>query len=171
MALPKEYSTLGCSLSRSLEVVGERWTLLIVRDAFYGVRRFGDFADHLGIPRAVLAERLKELVERGVLAKTDEGAGRTSYELTEAGLELWPIIFGLVQWGDKNFATDGPPRLFEHAEDGGRLAPDLTCETCHRPVDVSDIQAVPGPGVAKIARPDAVHAALMTPHRLLTPLP
>ena len=171
MALPKDYSTLGCSLSRSLEVVGERWTLLIVRDAFYGVHRFGDFADHLGIPRAVLAERLKELVERGVLAKSDEGAGRTRYELTEAGRELWPIVFGLIRWGDKNFATDGEPRLFEHAEDGGRLAADLTCEVCHRHVEVEDIQAVPGPGVAKPAEADAVHAALQTPHRLLQPLP
>ncbi len=171
MALPKEYATQGCSLSRSLEVVGERWTLLIVRDAFYGVHRFGDFADHLGIPRAVLAERLKELVERGVLTKTDEGHGRTSYGLAPAGLELWPIIYGLIRWGDKNLAGDGAPRLFEHAEDGGRLGADLTCETCHRHIDVTDIQAVPGPGVAKIGEPDAVHAALATPHRLLTPLP
>jgi DNA-binding HxlR family transcriptional regulator len=172
MALPKEYSAQGCSLSRSLEVVGERWTLLIVRDAFYGVRRFGDFADHLGIPRAVLAERLKELVERGVLTKsTDEGAGRTRYELTDAGLELWPIVYGLTRWGDDNFAADGAPRLFEHVEDGGRLAADLTCETCHRHVDIKDIQAVPGPGVAKTAGTSAVHAALESPHRLLQPLP
>lgn len=169
--LGRTYPGEVCSISRALEVVGERWTLLILRDAFYGVRHFGDFADHLGIPRAVLAERLKELVERGVLTKADEGKGRTSYELTAAGLELWPIIHGLVRWGDKNFATDGAPRLFEHADDDGRLAADLTCETCHRHVDVADIQAVPGPGVAKLSRPDAVHGALMTPHRLLTPLP
>jgi DNA-binding HxlR family transcriptional regulator len=76
MALPNDYAGQACSLARTLEVVGERWTLLIVRDAFYGVRRFGDFAAHLGIPRAVLAERLKSLTAAGVLARVPAG-GRT----------------------------------------------------------------------------------------------
>src|ERR1700753_299078 len=101
MALPNDYAGQACSLARTLEVVGERWTLLIVRDAFFGVRRFGDFAAHLAIPRAVLAERLKSLTAAGVLARVPAqavpggahgadgrqrtGGGHPEYELTAKG--------------------------------------------------------------------------------------
>jgi DNA-binding HxlR family transcriptional regulator len=169
MALPKDYATPSCSLSRSLEVVGERWTLLIIRDAFYGVRRFGDFVEHLGVPRAVLTDRLRALVDNGVLAKTAvEGRGHAEYELTPMGLELWPVVHGLIRWGDEHFSPAGPPRLFEHIEDGGRIGEDLVCAKCGRRVEVADIAAVPGPGVA--ARDDAISLALKGPHRLLEPL-
>src|ERR1700754_1837693 len=87
MALPREYPAESCPIARSLEIVGERWTLLIVRDAFYGARRFSDFHSHLGIPKAVLAERLTFLVNEGVLSKE---AGE--YRLTAKGKELWPLV-------------------------------------------------------------------------------
>src|SRR6185312_1980526 len=100
MTLPSTYSERNCSLARALEVVGERWTLLIVRDVFYGVRRFGDFATQLKIPRAVLTSRLKALVQEGVLTRDDAGAGGVEYRLTDKGIALWPIVRSLMSWGD-----------------------------------------------------------------------
>src|ERR1700719_763307 len=96
MALPKDYAGQRCSLSRALEGVGERWTLLIMRDAFFGVRRFGDFAAHLGVPRAVLTERLESLREAGVLAETRGSHGYSEYVLTDKGLSLWPVVRDLL---------------------------------------------------------------------------
>jgi DNA-binding HxlR family transcriptional regulator len=171
MALPKRYIQSGCSLARALEIVGERWTLLIVRDAFYGVRRFGDFVEHLGVPRAVLSDRLRELVEHGVLTKTPvPGRGHCEYELTPMGLELWPIVYGLIRWGDDHLTPGDAPRVFEHAEDGGRLAADSTCEVCGRTIGVEEINAVPGPGANALTIKGAVGNALLTPHRLLEPV-
>ena len=95
MGLPREYLDQECGLARSLEIVGERWTLLIIRDAFYGVRRFSDFRDHLGIPRAVLTERLNFLVEQGVLERLTASSGRDEYALTDKGVRLWPAIWSL----------------------------------------------------------------------------
>src|SRR4051812_46978020 len=98
--LGKEYLDQDCALARALEVVGERWTLLILRDAFYGVRRFSDFHAHLDIPKAVLADRLDGLVEQGVLDRVaDPGhGGRNLYELTNRGRDLWPAVYALMSW-------------------------------------------------------------------------
>ncbi|HSS23056.1 MAG TPA: helix-turn-helix domain-containing protein, partial [Mycobacterium sp.] len=95
--------------ARSLEIVGERWTLLIMRDAFYGVRRFSDFRSHLGIPKAVLAERLAFLVAEGVLTKVTGNRGRDEYELTGEGRQLWPMIWSMISWGNENY-LDKPSR-------------------------------------------------------------
>ena len=100
MALPREYAGQACSIAKALEIVGERWTLLIVRDAAYGVRRFSDFVTHLDIPRRVLTERLKFLVEEGILEKQPAG-GREEYALTDKGLALVPVIRALAAWGDE----------------------------------------------------------------------
>src|SRR5689334_23507250 len=99
--LGKDYQRQDCSIARALEVVGERWSLLLVRDAFYGVRRFSDFEVHLDIPKAVLSDRLNGLVEAGVLARKPDPdhAGRTLYELTATGRELWPVVHALQRWG------------------------------------------------------------------------
>ncbi len=119
MALPKDYADERCSLARALEVVGERWTLLIVRDAFFGVRRFGDFAAHLDIPRAVLTSRLAALVEAGVLALVPGPHGHDEYALTGKGRDLWPVVRSLLAWGDEHYSEAGPRRLFRHAADDG----------------------------------------------------
>ncbi len=121
MPLPSDYSAQTCSVARSLEVLGERWTLLIVRDAFFGVRRFGDFVAHLDIPRAVLAARLKALVAEDVLARVTGGSGRDEYELTEKGTKLWPIVRDLMAWGDEFYAPAGPLRVLRHGADDGVL--------------------------------------------------
>lgn len=99
MTLPNTYADGNCPLARTLEVVGERWTLMIIRDAFYGVRRFGDFATQLGIPRAVLTNRLKSLVQEGVLTREDDGVGGIEYRLTDKGVALWPAVHALMNWG------------------------------------------------------------------------
>jgi DNA-binding HxlR family transcriptional regulator len=172
MPLPKDYAGQQCSLSRALEIVGERWTLLIVRDAFFGVRRFGDFVTHLGIPRAVLAERLASLTAEGVLEGTSGTHGHTEYVLTGKGITLWPVVRSLLTWGDEHYSDGGPRRVFHHAADGGAVNGDGTCATCGQAVAVQDLLVAPGPGLA--ARPggqaDPVSAALASPHRLLEPV-
>ena len=171
MPLPSDYATQSCSLARTLEIVGERWTLLIVRDAFYGVRSFGDFAAHLGIPRAVLTDRLNTLVDAGVLERVPHGA-RSHYALTAKGVSLWPTVYALVQWGDDHYAEDkGPRRLFLHAADEGQLDSDRACAVCGAVVAPGEILIAPGPGLAPPAEDDdAVTTALRAPHRLLEPL-
>src|ERR1700722_16374556 len=146
MALPKDYAGQRCSLSRALEVVGERWTLLIMRDAFFGVRRFGDFAAHLGMPRAVLAERLETLREAGVLAETRGSHGYNEYVLTDKGLSLWPVARDLLSWGEEYYSANGPRRVFSHVRDAGVIGPDGACATCGSVVPPADLLLLPGPG-------------------------
>ncbi|MCW0216457.1 MAG: helix-turn-helix transcriptional regulator [Pseudonocardia sp.] len=169
MALPREYTQQSCSVARALEVVGERWSLLIVRDAFFGVRRFSDFSAHLRIPRAVLAERLDFLVGEGVL---ERGTGtRPVYALTAKGLGLWPVVRTLAEWGDTHYGPRGPRRLFTHAGCGGAVDPVGSCSACGQGVPVGDTVMSPGPGFeAPGEGANAVSVALASPHRLLQPL-
>jgi DNA-binding HxlR family transcriptional regulator len=171
MALPKDYAGDGCSLARALEVVGERWTLLIVRDAFYGVRRFGDFAAHLAVPRAVLTHRLSALVEADVLTIVPGAHGHDEYVLTGKGLGLWPAVRALLTWGDDYYSAKGPRRLFRHALDDGEVAQDGTCAVCGGVPPAADLVVAPGPGWSpRPGKPDFVSAAMAGPHRLLTPV-
>ncbi|MFS8097149.1 helix-turn-helix transcriptional regulator [Lentzea alba] len=167
MALPSTYADRNCSLARALEVVGERWTLLIVRDAFYGVRKFGDFATQLGIPRAVLTNRLKALVHEGVLERTAAG----DYQLTDKGVELWPILRALMAWGDEFYSPRGDKRTLRHDLDGGLLDHEGRCAQCGAVIPVADTRIEPGPGFeAGNANPDPVSKLLNVPRRLLEPL-
>jgi DNA-binding HxlR family transcriptional regulator len=171
MALGKDYDRQDCSLARALELVGERWTLLVVRDAFYGVRRYRDFLAHLDIPRAVLADRLQSLTEGGVLEKRryQDSPARDEYVLTERGAELWSVIYPLVQWGERHLAVGGPRRIFVHASCGTRLDPVGNCPSCGGHVHPTDVEARPGPG-AKNLRDDPVSLAMRQPRRLLEPM-
>jgi DNA-binding HxlR family transcriptional regulator len=147
-------------------VIGERWTLLIVRDAFYGVRRFGDFATQLGIPRAVLTNRLKALVEEDVLTRDDDG-----YRLTAKGIELWPVVSALMNWGDTFYSPAGPVRVQRHDTDGGVLDTDGRCPVCGALVPVPEIRVEPGPGFAPDDDTDPVSRAINAPgRRLLEPI-
>ncbi|MFI5979961.1 winged helix-turn-helix transcriptional regulator [Streptomyces sp. NPDC051555] len=173
MTLPRDYQGQACALSRSLEVIGERWTLLIVRDAFLGVRRFADFVAHLGVPRAVLTDRLTGLTRAGVLARVPDGGKREVYVLTDKGVGLWPAVRALTLWGEEHHpAPGGPRRAFRHADDDAYVAPDGRCTGCGAPVEAADLVLVPGPGLAPPSPDDdPVTAALHRPHRLLRPLP
>jgi DNA-binding HxlR family transcriptional regulator len=169
MALPKVYAGQRCSLSRALEIVGERWTLLILRDAFFGVRRFGDFVAHLGVPRAVLTERLEALRDAGVLAETRGSHGYGEYVLTDKGIGLWPVVRDLLAWGDEHYSPQGPRRVFQHSEDAGLLEPDGRCSVCGCLVEPSDLVVLPGPGYDE-AGDDIVSQALTGAHPLLAPV-
>jgi len=170
MALRNDYAGQACSLARSLEIIGERWTLLIVRDAFWGVRRFADFAGHLRMPRAVLASRLKALTAAGVMRRV-AGERHLEYELTEKGVALWPVVLFLMSWGDDFCAPGGPRRLFRHVADEGQVGRWGQCAACGAPVPAGDIIVAPGPGLERPADDDSwVTDALTRPRRLLEPL-
>lgn len=164
VALPREYPDEYCPIARSLEIVGERWTLLIVRDAFYGVRRFSDFHNHLRIPKAVLSERLTFLVEEGVLTKT-----AAEYELTTKGKQLWPLIWSMIAWGSENL-LDKPTRTYRHADCGGLIGHDRACRRCAQVPDVEDLIRHPARRPHDPSRDDAVSQALRTPRRMLEPI-
>lgn len=168
MALGVDYERQDCSLARALELVGERWTMLILRDAFFGVRRFSDFAGHLDISRAVLTTRLAGLVDAGLLRRTS--SGHPLYDLTDDGLALWPAVYALAQWGERTSAPGGPRRLFRHAECDARLDPTGRCPDCALTPPPSEVVTAPGPGADPTLREDAVSVALRSPHRLLEPL-
>lgn len=170
MGLGKGYSTQDCSLARALEVVGERWTLLVLRDCFYGVRRFSDLRDHLDIPRAVLTERLNSLVAAGLLHRRPHATSH-DYVLTERGLALWPAVFALSQWGEQHLAhPQGPRRIFSHGACGTDLAPTGLCPGCGTVPGPADLVVRHGPGADPTLRSDPVSIALRRPHQLLTPL-
>ena len=168
MALGVDYVRQDCSLARALEVVGERWTLLILRDCVLGVRRVSDFEAHLDISKAVLTARLAALVDGGLLERV--GAGHAEYVVTDRGRELWPAMFALTQWGE-SLSERGPRRIFEHAGCGGRVDPTGRCGACGDVPRPQALQTRPGPGADPTVRDDAVSKALRAPHRLLEPLP
>jgi DNA-binding HxlR family transcriptional regulator len=167
MPLGTDYERQDCSMARSLEVVGERWTLLILRDAFLGVRRFTDFQAHLDISKAVLSARLDALVADGLMTRSS--TGHPEYTLTEEALGLWPALYALGQWGDRRTTPGRPRRLYRHAGCGD-LGPDGRCSTCGLLPAPGDIEVRPGPGSDPSLRDDAVSVALREPHRLLEPL-
>jgi DNA-binding HxlR family transcriptional regulator len=171
MALPREYTGQACSIVRALEIVGERWTLLIVRDAVFGVRRFSDFLDHLGIPRAVLTERLEFLVGEDVLARVPGPGKRSEYELTAKGLALWPVVRSLSAWGDEYYAPEGRRRVFVHASCGGEVTPAGACLGCGEQVPVAGTVMTPGPGLPPASPQDSpITTALAEPRPLLQPI-
>ena len=170
MPLGSDYATQACSIARALEVVGERWTLLILRDCFYGVRRFTDLHRHLDVPRAVLAARLESLTGAGVLRR-DETRGRVEYLLTERGLELWPVLYALYGWGERNAAPVPGRRIFRHAACDTELDASAGCPACGTTPPPGEVEVHPGPGLAGEPEPsDPVGRALLSPHRLLVPL-
>jgi DNA-binding HxlR family transcriptional regulator len=135
-------SSENCSLARSLAVVGDRWTLLILRDAFLRIRRFDDFQASTGIARRVLAERLAKLVGDGILEKVayQERPTRHEYRLTPKGLDLYPVILALVHWGDAHYAGEaGPPLLHRHKGCGHVFRSALCCSECGEAVAARDV--------------------------------
>ena len=169
--LGKDYAAQDCSLARALEVVGERWTILILRDAFYGVQRFNDFQAHLDIPKAVLSDRLSGLVEDGILQRRPDPkhGGRQLYELTAEGRDLWPTLYAMLAWGNRHRATNR--RFFTHAACDTPLDEHGHCPTCQMFPAPADIISVPyGGPPRKAARTDPVAVVLRAPHRLLEPI-
>jgi DNA-binding HxlR family transcriptional regulator len=143
------FQDMNCSVARSLEVVGEWWTLLILRDCFFGITRFEDFHERLGIARNVLATRLDALVGHGVLHRVpyDEARGRYDYRLTDMGRALWPVLTMLRQWGDEwILGQDHAPIELVHDPCGRPTRAELACDHCGERLAASAVRPVPGPG-------------------------
>ncbi|MEN9506301.1 MAG: hypothetical protein RI958_2227 [Actinomycetota bacterium] len=142
------FADMHCSVAQSLEIIGEWWTLLILRDSFLGIRRFDDFVERLGISRNVLTTRLDTLVEAGILERRpyDDARSRYDYLLTDKGRALWPVMTALRQWGDEwIFGVGNEPLLLEHRDHGHLTTAHMTCDVCGEHLDARSVRAVPGP--------------------------
>ena len=147
--LRNDYDGQRCSIAAALEVVGERWSLLIVREVFLGVRRFEEMQSDLGIARNVLQTRLTRLVDHGVLERRlyQEHPPRREYFLTDKGLDLWPTVVSLMMWGDVHAPRDGgAPVVLEHRDCGGTVDAHRICERCGARLAAGDVRGRPGPG-------------------------
>ena len=147
----KSFADMHCSVAQCLEVVGEWWSMLILRDAFLGVTRFDQFQERLGISRNVLNQRLAHLVDAGVLTKIpyNDHPPRHDYRLTDKGRDLWPVVTTMRQWGDKYAAPDGPPLQVRHKACGEISDAVLACSACGEPIGARDVRAAPGPGAVE----------------------
>ena len=143
--LRHDYPGQTCSIAKALEVVGERWSLLIVRDVMTGHRRFDELQKSLGVARNVLSARLQRLVEEDILERRpyQESPERYEYFLTDKGLDLWPALIALLGWGDRHTEyPDGPPLLVFHKECGGSVSDRGVCERCGETLNARDARAV-----------------------------
>jgi DNA-binding HxlR family transcriptional regulator len=145
-----ELSDQDCSMARTLAVIGDRWTLLILRECFLRVRRFDEFQERLGIGRPILADRLQKLVANFVLTKVayQETPTRYEYRLTPKGRALYPVILSIVHWGDVHLAgKKGRPVLHEHLACGHVFDPVMSCSKCDAALEPRDVRVLPGPGM------------------------
>jgi DNA-binding HxlR family transcriptional regulator len=150
VVLGKEYEGQICSIARSLELVGERWTLLVVREIFHGRRKFSEMQRSLGVARNVLADRLQGMVDEGILERRpySERPERYEYFLTEKGLDLWPVMISLMHWGDKyEQQPAGRPSIVVHKECGGEIDDRRICTKCGKQLEVREARAIEGPGM------------------------
>jgi DNA-binding HxlR family transcriptional regulator len=146
-----QFGEMACSIARTMDVVGEPWSPLIVRNIYIGISRFDDLQRTLGLSRKVLAERLRWLTEHGVLEKRAYSTRppRSEYVLTAKGLELFEVLMVMVRWGDKWLAGEaGPPVLYRHHTCGLISHVELRCSECCEPMRATDIDVLPGPGSA-----------------------
>jgi DNA-binding HxlR family transcriptional regulator len=151
-----DYDAANCNIAAALAIVGEKWTFLVLREAFSGVRRFDDMQRRTGMPRQVLSDRLAGLVADGILRKEPyREAGqrpRSEYRLTEKGIELFPVVAALLEWGDKYAASPGgPPVQLTHRDCGAAVRVQLGCADGHVLGSAREVTPVPGPGARKVA--------------------
>jgi DNA-binding HxlR family transcriptional regulator len=134
-----------CSIARTLDVVGDRWTLLILRDAFGGLRHFGEFRASLGIATNILTDRLERLVDSGIL-RHDLADERPQYRLTDKGRDLYPVIAAMLAWGDRYTDDgDGPPHIVTHRSCDHRTTPTVVCSHCSEPLTARNVDMTPSP--------------------------
>ena len=153
-----ELQSEQCAIARFLSVLGDRWSLLIVSDAFLGVRRFETFRERLGISRTTLTQRLQGLCDHGVFERVayQQRPERNEYRLTEKGLDLLPVMLAMSSWGNRHYSDEGgPPILFEHARCEHDFTPEVHCSECGEPVAARDVRArtrEPRAGLAPVRR-------------------
>lgn len=148
------WSVENCTIGRAMEILGEKWTVVVLREVFAGIRRFDDMRVRTGIPRQVLTNRLATLVDNGVLHRVpyqEPGArARHEYRLTDKGFDLYPVMVAVATWGDRYLAgPEGPPLVFEHRDCGGRVGATLTCDHEHVVADLREVLPKPGPGARR----------------------
>jgi DNA-binding HxlR family transcriptional regulator len=150
-----DYDGTACSTGRALEVLGDRWTLLVLREIFNGVRRFDDISRHIGVARDVLTRRLNTLIDDGVVVRTpyQEPGRRTRYEyrLTNAGKDLRPVLMALMAWGDRYRADDGVPMRMTHPDCGAPVRLEMVCAEGHQLPYNARLAIAEGPGARKLA--------------------
>src|SRR5882757_4962241 len=140
-----------CSIARPVALLGDRWTLIMLRQAFAGVRRFEEFQSTVGLSRSLLSERLGRLVEADILERSayrDERRTRHEYRLTDKGRDLYPVLVALRTWGDRYLAPDGPFQVYRHRDCGGHAHLAHVCEQCGSELTARDVTISPGPGLA-----------------------
>ncbi len=145
---------MNCSVARTLAVIGERWTMLILREAFLGRHRFDEFQQGTGIARNILSSRLRDLVRDGILdrARSEGDNGRVEYRLTRKGLELYPVLIAMMRWGDTWLSDEsGPPMTLIHRVCGAKMAPDMVCSHCGEHLAAREVVVIP-------RRPAPAHA-------------
>lgn len=146
-----QYDAANCTIAATLRIVGEKWTWIVLREVFNGIRRFDDIKRHTAIPRQVLSDRLTLLVGEGILRKTpyqiSGQRARSEYRLTHKGFDLYPVLLALMTWGDRYLAdADGPPVTARHRECGARVGLVMRCENGHEVQDAREVAPAPGPG-------------------------
>ncbi len=151
-----DYDPANCAIGAAVGIIGERATFLVLREAFNGVRRFDDMQRRTGMPRQVLSQRLARLVDEGLLRKVPyRQAGqrsRAEYRLTDKGLDLYPVLVALMEWGDRyEVGTDGPQVLLRHRDCDEPVQLQLACAAGHVLQSAREVTPVPGPGARKIA--------------------
>ena len=149
-----DYDPANCTIAAALSVVGEKWTFLVLREAFQGIRRFDDMQRRTGAPRQVLSNRLARLVDEDILVKApyqeDGQRPRSEYRLTAKGLDLYPVIVALMGWGDRYAASpDGPPVALAHQDCGSPVTVQLGCASGHQLASAREVTASPGPGARR----------------------
>lgn len=147
-----DVGSMPCSVARTLAVLGDRWTMLILRNAFLGHRRFEAFQTQLGLTRHVLAERLARLVDEGIFTKRayQDRPPRFEYRLSQKGLDLYPVLLALAAWGDRwKDDGNGPPVVLRHRRCAHMMHPVMVCSECGEPIDPREVEPMPGPGWTK----------------------
>jgi DNA-binding HxlR family transcriptional regulator len=149
-----DWSIDGCTIGRAMAILGEKWTIVVLREVFSGVRRFDDMRVRTGVPRQVLTNRLAMLVEHGVLRREpyrEPGARvRHEYRLTPKGLDLYPVLIAVAAWGDRYLADpEGPPLEFAHRDCGSPVHAEIRCADGHEVGDNRDVVPRPGPGARR----------------------
>jgi DNA-binding HxlR family transcriptional regulator len=147
----RDFPRDSCAVAAAVEILGDRWSLLVLREAFFGVRRFEELRRNTGAAKNILADRLTRLVADGILSREQysERPPRFEYRLTEKGLDFWPVIVTLAQWGARWGDLDlGPAIALQHRACGSVVEPALTCPDCGEPLDARSMRVVPGPAMA-----------------------
>jgi DNA-binding HxlR family transcriptional regulator len=145
-----EIETMTCSIARTLSVVGDRWTMLIIRDVFLGIRKFESIQRDLGLTPHRLSDRLRKLVRDGILTRVayQKRPLRFEYRLTQKGIDLYPLIVAMVEWGDRWMAgPEGVPVELVHRPCGHAIKPELTCPECRAKIEPREMNARPGPAL------------------------